>query len=223
VEQELQAFSYIVSHDLAASFRLVGEFSRLLLADLGEGLTDRQKIYAGHIQGAVDNGQMMLDQLLAFSRIQQRPMEKVRHDASAVLRYCLLQLNAHIAAARADVVLEPLGEIQADPRLMTLAFTQLLDNAIKFRRPDVPLQIRITPAHDRHAWRIRIQDNGWGVEPASREKAFEMFRRLTTDNTLPGVGAGLAICRRIARRHDGDVAFLDCAQGACIELILPRR
>jgi light-regulated signal transduction histidine kinase (bacteriophytochrome) len=223
VEEEFQSFSYIASHDLAASFRLVGEFSRLLLADLGDGLTDRQKLYAGHIQAAVGNGQMMLDQLLAFSRVQQKPVEKVRHDADAVMRFCLLQLNAQIGASGAEVTLDPLGEIQADPKLMGMAFNAVLDNAIKFRRPEAPLRIRIGPAHDRGAWRVRIQDNGRGVEPAHREKAFEMFRRLGHDEGLAGVGAGLAICRRIARRHGGDAVFLDCAEGACVELSLPRR
>jgi len=222
VEQEFQTFSYTTSHDLAASMRIVGEFSRLLLADLGDDLTDRQKDYANHIRAAANNGQVMLEQLLVFSRVQQKPLEWAWLDATAVMRLCLLQLNAQIVAAGAEVKLTPLGRIRADSQLLTLAFTHLLDNAIKFRRHDVPLKILIRPAHDHDTWRIRIEDNGQGVEPANREKAFEMFRRLTNDKSQSSAGAGLSICRRIARRQGGDAAFLDCVEGACIELVLPR-
>jgi signal transduction histidine kinase len=220
-EMELQAFSYIVSHDLATSFRHLSEFSRLLVRDLGEGLTGRQQSHARHIRGASDRCQLMMDRLLLFSRVQQKVLEPAQHDPTSAVLIAVTQLA--IADGSAPCVsLEPLGDVFADGELLGLVFQHLLDNAFKFRRPEGPLRIVIAAHHDSTAWRVRITDNGVGVEPALRAKAFEMFRRLNGEAAYPGVGAGLAICRRIARRHGGELEFLDCPEGACIELALPR-
>jgi light-regulated signal transduction histidine kinase (bacteriophytochrome) len=219
-EQELQAFSYIVSHDLAASFRHVSEFSRLLLGELGDGLTGRQQVHADRIRAATDKCHSMMEQLLVFSRVQQKRLEPVRQDAVQTLRLAMMQTG--VDAGGSGLTIEPLGEVFADADLLTVALGSLLDNAFKFRRPGVPTRIAVRPAHDEGFWRARITDNGIGVEPAYREKAFQMFSRLNGEAAYPGVGAGLALCRRIARRHGGDVSFVDCDDGACVELALPR-
>jgi light-regulated signal transduction histidine kinase (bacteriophytochrome) len=220
-EQELQAFSYIVSHDLAASLRHVTEFSRLLLDELGEGVSVRQRAHAKHIRAATDNCQAMMEQLLVFSRVQQQTLTLTRQDVTPTLRLGLLQLAAEIRTARAEVSIEPLGEVDVDLDLLAVAFRHLLANAIKFRRPDVRPRIVVQAVCDEAFWRLRITDNGLGVEPAYRDKAFRMFQRLNGEDAYPGVGAGLTLSRRIARRHGGDVTFLDCAEGACVELALP--
>jgi len=134
-----------------------------------------------------------------------------------------LQLAPAVAESGADVAIEPLGDVAADHALLGQAFQHLLDNAIKFRTPDVSPQVVVAPAHTDATWRVRVQDNGVGVAAGHREQAFRMFQRLNAEGVFPGVGAGLAISRRIARRHGGDVAFVDCdAPGACVELWLPQ-
>jgi light-regulated signal transduction histidine kinase (bacteriophytochrome) len=221
-EWELQEFSYIVSHDLAASFRHVAEFSRLLVGEFGEGLTAPQQAYAARVSAATAKCQLMMEQLLIFSRVQQKSLENGRHDAALMMELALSHLAPEVRAAGAEVLIEPLGEIEADPELLTVIFQSLLDNAIKFHRTDVRPRIAVQSAHDDVFWRVRIIDNGMGIEPVYREKAFRMFHRLNGEDAYPGVGAGLAICRRIARRHGGDLRFLDCADGACVELALPQ-
>jgi len=133
-----------------------------------------------------------------------------------------LKLGSQIQATEAEVSIELLGEVYADANLLALALNHPMDNAIKFRRPSVRPRIAVQAAPDGEFWRLRITDNGLGVEPAYREKAFGMFQRLNGEDAFPGAGAGLAICRRIARRHGGDLTFLDCDEGACVELALPR-
>ncbi len=220
-ELELQSFSYLVSHDLAASFRHVSEFSRLLLGTLGEALTGPQQSHVEHIRGATDKCQLMMDQLLLFSRVQQKALEPVRQDASLVMRLVMTGLDIGDGKA-AGVSLGQLGEVFADTEHLGLVFHHLLDNALKFRRPGVPPRIVVAADQDKGWWRLRITDNGIGIEPEFRAKTFEMFRRLNPETAYPGVGTGLAISRRIARRHGGDLEFLDCPDGACIELALPR-
>ena len=219
-EQELHAFSYMVSHDLAASFRHVAEFSRLLVSDPGGGLSSRQRLHSEFINTAAARCQTMMEQVLAFSQVQQKPLAVVAHDASLTMQRAITQAMAR--GGEVDVVVTPLGEIVADEKLLSIAFGHMLDNAIKFRRAGTPTRITIAPAHDAEAWRVRISDNGLGVDPAQAEKAFLMFQRLNGESDFPGAGAGLAICRCIARRHGGEVRFLPWADGACIELTLPR-
>jgi light-regulated signal transduction histidine kinase (bacteriophytochrome) len=221
VEGELKEFSYIVSHDLAASFRHLAGFSQLLLGDLGESLSTRQQGHADHIRAASDKCLAMMEQLLVFSRVQQKTLLRVRRDATPAMRLALLHLARELREAGAEILLEPLGEVYADQDLLALAFHCLLDNAIKFRQPGVAPRITVRATSDRTFWRLRVADNGCGVEPASRERAFRMFERLNAEDAYPGVGAGLAICRRIARRHGGEAMFLDCACGTCVELALP--
>jgi len=222
VVQEFEGFSYIVSHDLAASFRHVAEFSRLLVSEFGEDLTGPQRAYATRVRVSTEKCQQMMEQLLVFSRVQQRVMEPARRDAAPSMELARLQLASEIRAAGADVSIEPLGEVFGDQFLLEIIFRALLDNAIKFRRPGVSPKIRVQTATDDAFWRLRITDNGQGVEPAHREKAFRMFHRLNGEDAYPGSGAGLSISRRIARRHEGDLKFIDCTNGACIELALPR-
>jgi light-regulated signal transduction histidine kinase (bacteriophytochrome) len=220
-EEELRSFSYIVSHDMAASLRHLTVFSRMLLDELGAGLTERERIHADRLYEAGTNCQAMLDQLLVYSHVQQKALEKVRQDSAPILHLTMLRLGERARAAGAEISLAPLGEVHADAEQLALAFAALLDNAIKFARPETPPRIAVTAAHDKAFWRMRISDNGLGVEPAYREASFQMFRRLHRQNAYPGVGAGLTICRRIARRHGGEAIFLDCAEGACVEFSLP--
>jgi signal transduction histidine kinase len=221
-EQELQAFSYIVSHDLAASFRHVAGFSQLLLGDLGDGLTSRQQAHAGHIRGAIGKCQAMMEQLLVISRVQQKPLDAQRLDAMPIAGLAVFRLSPEIEAAGAEISLGPLGEVYGDPALLAQAFQALLENAIKFRVAGVAPRITVRSAHDKDFWRVRITDNGPGVAPAYRDKAFGMFQRLGGEDAYPGIGAGLTICRRIARRHGGEAQFVDSDDGACVELSLPR-
>ncbi|MBV9511730.1 MAG: hypothetical protein JO303_15770 [Caulobacteraceae bacterium] len=223
VEEEFKDFSHIVSHDLARALRHITEFSKLLVAECGDGLTSRQAVYAEHIRTAGARCQAMSEQLLVFSRVQQKPLELEPRPASDVVQTVLARLAPEIHAAGAEVRVEPLGVVYADQKLLGLVLRHLLDNAIKFRRRDRSPRIRIHALRGGRSWRLRIADDGVGVEPPLRELAFQMFRRLHRDEALPGVGAGLAISRRIARRHGGEARFVDCEDGACVELSLPGR
>jgi light-regulated signal transduction histidine kinase (bacteriophytochrome) len=226
VEQELQEFSYIVSHDLAASFRHAAEFSRLLEDEPDEGLSDRQRTHIAHIRAAAEKCQTMMEQLRVFSRLKGGALDTAQKETTPTVRLALLRLSAEVEEAGAEVRIEPLGEASVDSEMLALAAHHLLGNAIKFRRPEVRARISVASVQDELFWRLRITDNGIGVDPAHREKAFRMFHRLNAEGAFPGIGAGLAIVRRIARWHGGEARFIDGGSGvdgggACIELALP--
>ena len=220
IEQELQSLSYAVAHDLSASVRYMASFSRLLIGELGAEVTERQQLYADQLRAAGGPCAAMLEQLAAYSQVQSRNLTKALHDPTADIRLIGMRLAAAVSDG-AEIVVAPLGVVYAEPDLLMQAASAVLDNAFKFRRRDAPLRVAVAPAHDAAFWRMRVSDNGIGVEPRHREVAFAMFRRLNGADAFPGVGAGLAICRRIARRHGGEARFVDCAEGACLEFSVP--
>ena len=220
-EAELQLLSYAVAHDLSASVRHMTTFSRLIVADACDGADPRQRRFAEHLQAASEHCAAMLQQLLTFSHVQSRELSPTLHDPTPAIRAAWLRLVASAGAGGAEIAIAPLGAAPADAGLLAEAVAALLDNAIKFRRPGVALRVVVQAAPDAAFWRLRVRDNGVGVAPQHREAAFAMFRRLNGGDAFPGVGAGLAICRRIARRHGGEARFIDSDEGACVEFAVP--
>jgi len=220
VEKELSEFSYIVSHDLAASCRHLAQFSELLLRDLGPLLTEPQRNYAKHIQAAGQKCQAMMEQLLVFSRIQSRELNSAPHDVMEILGAARLQLSDKVRACGAQISRDGEGIVVGDGDLLILALRELIDNAMKFRKPDQACIIRVSAAPEGGRLLIRVADNGIGLADDLHEKAFRMFWQRKPDASS-GIGSGLAICRRVARRHGGDVRFVGQGDGCCLELDLP--
>lgn len=220
-EQELRDFSAIVSHDLAASFRHVEKFSQLLVGELGPDASSRQREYGEHVQRAAAKCRQMMDQLFVFSRVQQAPLALARCDATELMKLAAFQLSAEVGAAGAEIEIAPLGEKIVDANLMTLAFREALSNAVKFGRLNVAPRIVVRRAETSDAWTVQIIDNGVGAPLERQERLFGMFYCDDPESGFPGIGAGLAICRRILRRHDGEVRFAEAIRGACLEISLP--
>jgi signal transduction histidine kinase len=221
IERELTEFSYIVSHDLAAPCRHLSHFAQLLLRDMGGKLTDSQRTYGNQIQAAGEKCQAMLEQLILFSRVQTCPLNCAIHDAAQLARGALLPISRDMHQAGADVSIGELGPVFGDHSLLFKMFRELILNAIAFRRPDGPCRVRVLAETGDGRWVGRVIDDGIGLEPAYHEKAFRMFWRLNPDDAVGGVGAGLALVRRIARRHGGEARFVPCSTGACVEVELP--
>jgi signal transduction histidine kinase len=219
VEGELSEFAYIVSHDLAASFRHMKAFSELLQQD-STGFTPEQNSYCAHIQAAADKCTGMLEQLLILSRIQRVPMEMGECDFATLLDTVRLQLSGQIRRSGAQIVSGDVGQVRVDGDLFTRALGCLLDNAVKFRRDSTRPRIAIAMTQDNETKRIVIADNGTGLPPVDPERLFWMFYRGDPEK-YAGTGTGLTIARRILRRHTGEVRFLDVPEGACVEISLP--
>jgi len=221
VEEELREFSYIVSHDLAASFRHLSQFSRLLVNEIRGGMTDNQRLYAAQIDRAALRCQTMMERLLTFSRVQQKYLTVASNDAVRLIEGVLMQLSEQRAKINPSIEIAPLGNIRVDGELMTIALKEVLDNALKFGRKDLPLTVKVDAAVEGDQWHLRVTDDGIGIPPEHYDKAFRMFAQLHPEGTYPGVGAGLAICQRIIRRHGGEMQFLYNKSGTTIELSLP--
>jgi light-regulated signal transduction histidine kinase (bacteriophytochrome) len=217
-EQELQDFAYLVAHDLANEFRHVAEFSRLLGDELGEGAPSA---YAQAIVDSADRCQAMLRGILAYSALQSQKLMRRRWPGRSVVERAVVELGANGSSRAANIHIDVEGEVDADARLLISAVRMALANALQFARDGRELVINVTGAAADGCWRLEIADNGEGLERGYHEKAFGMFWRLNPDP--PRVGAGLTMIRRIARRHGGDARFLDSADGARFEIVIPTR
>ena len=203
--EELEQFAYIASHDLREPLRMISSYLELLERRYdGKVLDDRAKQY---IRFAVDGSlrmQLMIDDILTFSRINttRAPLQNV--DMNKVLATVTSDLEAMIEESGAKIFHEKLPVVVADRVQMTILLQNLISNAIKFRG-DSPPEINISVELVGGDWIFKIKDNGIGIDPAHMDRLFQMFVRLHSRHEYEGTGIGLAICKKIVERHDGAI------------------
>jgi light-regulated signal transduction histidine kinase (bacteriophytochrome) len=204
--KDLEQFAYVASHDLQEPLRMVSSYTQLL-AKHYEGLLDdkAKKFIAYAVDGAI-RMQTLINDLLAYSRVGTRGKPLEPTDSHAALGEAIRNLAALIGENRAIITNDSLPTVRADASQLVLVFQNLLANAIKFRRKDLP-HIHVSARdHDRE-WVFAVKDNGIGIEPQHAERVFVIFQRLHTREEYPGTGIGLAVCRRIVERHGGKIWF----------------
>ncbi len=209
--QELERFAYVASHDLREPLRMVTRFSQLLAERYRGKLDEDADEFIGYITEGAARMDMLVNDLLEYSRVGSRARPLERTNLNLVLGEALRNLAVSIEENDADIRWEVLPTVLADHTQMIQVFQNLLSNAIKFRGEEPPV-IRIGAWQDGDAWLITVKDNGIGIDPLYAEKVFEIFQRLHNRDKYPGTGIGLAICRRIVERHGGRI-WVESAEG----------
>lgn len=224
--EELEQFIHIASHDLREPLRKVLAFSDLILEDEGERLSADARSHLGSITAATRRMQALLGSLLTLSRVTAQGRSFDPCDLADVLGDVRSDLQMALAERGARVEVDGLPKIEADAAQMRQLFQNLIENAIKYRRPEVAPEVRIreVPDADPEFVRVEVQDNGIGFEARYEERIFGVFQRLHTRDQYGGAGIGLSICRKICTRHRGSIRAVGVpGQGACFTLRLPRR
>lgn len=222
---ELEQFAYVASHDLQEPLRKVASFCQLLEKRYGDQLDDRAAQYIGFAVDGAKRMQVLINDLLAFSRVGrvQDAQEPVALDAA--LDRALRNLSVTIEETGA--VLErpaELPEVVGDPTLLTMLWQNLVGNAVKFRRPDRDPRVAVTV--DREAapgfWTFTVTDNGIGIAEEFAEKVFVIFQRLHARDAYAGTGIGLSLCKKVVE-HSGGRIWIDTAHtdGTRIAFTLP--
>lgn len=206
--RELQDFAFIASHDLQEPLRKIRAFADRLQQRHAEGLAAEARDYLDRTSQAAARMQVLIDDLLAYSRVAARGKPFKPVDLGQVLAGVLDDLEAALESSGGRVVVPgPLPTLEGDPTQLRQVFQNLLSNALKFRSPDRAPVVTITaepsPAEDGPGWILRFEDNGIGFEPRHAEKVFGPFQRLHARQEYAGTGIGLAIVRRIVERHRG--------------------
>ena len=203
--EDLQRFAYVASHDLQEPLRSVVSFSQLLERRYGGQLGPDADEYIDFIVEGGNRMQSLILDLLAFSRVNTTRQQIARTDAEDVLAEAVRSLDLSLREADATLTHDSLPVVMADPTQLAQVFSNLVSNAVKFRRPDAPLQVHVGARRLDGVWEFSVSDNGIGIAPEYFDRIFVIFQRLHTKETYPGTGIGLAIVKRIIDRHDGTI------------------
>jgi len=203
--QELEAFSYSVSHDLRAPLRAVDGFAGILVEDYADRLDEEGRRVLGVIRREAGRMGQLIDDLLAFSRVGRAQMRAVEIDMTALASAVFAECAAEAAARRIRFAPEPLLPARGDPSLIRQVLVNLLANAIKYTGPRVEARIELGSRADGAENIYWIKDNGVGFDPKYTHKLFGIFQRLHSDEEFKGTGVGLALVQRIVCRHGGRV------------------
>lgn len=203
--KELEHFAYIASHDLQEPLRMVSSYVQLLSQRYKDQLDADANDFIGYAVDGATRMKGMIDALLSYARVNTRGRELMPIDSGQVLADALKNLELAIEDNEATVLCDPLPRINADEIQLGQLFQNLISNAIKFKKPDAPPQVRIGAQREHNVWHFTIADNGIGIDLTDNERIFLIFQRLHTRQQYPGTGIGLALCKKIVERHGGRI------------------
>jgi len=206
---ELEQFAYVASHDLQEPLRKVASFCQLLQRRYGGQLDEKADQYIEYAVDGAKRMQMLINDLLAFSRVGRVEQARVPVPAADLLAQAEANLATAIRRSRAEVEAGDLPTVLAEPTLLTAVFQNLLSNAIKFRGERAP-RVSVTAERDGDFWVFAVADNGIGIGSEYADRIFVIFQRLHDKSTYPGTGIGLAMTRKIIEYHGGRI-WLDTA------------
>ncbi len=221
--KELEGFSYSVSHDLRAPLRAVTGFAKLLLEDHAGELDEEARRKIGIIQDEAQRMGVLIDDLLAFSRLGRKAMQVGDIDMTELARTTFAGLNGQEGGPMAEFHLGALPRGKGDRVLLGQVWANLLANALKFSSKREKPLIEVSAISDEKEDVYFVRDNGAGFDPRYQSKLFGVFQRLHDASEFPGTGVGLALVQRIVVRHGGRVwADGKLNEGATFYFTLPK-
>ncbi len=225
VNDELESFSYSVSHDLRAPLRRVMAYTDILKNELGPSLTEHNLGTFAIISNVVKEMGKLIDDLLVFSHIGRREMQKAEVNLAELVQDTLTTYQSEAIERKIEWTVQPLPGVWADRALLRMLLDNLIANAVKFtgKRAMAKIEVGSVPGDDNETV-IFIRDNGAGFDPAYAGKLFGVFQRLHSQTEFEGTGIGLANVQRIIHRHGGRAwaeGMVDV--GATFYFSLPKR
>lgn len=202
---EHESFSYTVSHDLRAPLRVVEGFARILKEDYGARLDRVGNDHLDRVMSAAARMNSMIDALLSLSQLSTRPLARQPVDLSQLAGYVMEELHRATPQRELALDIEPGLTVQGDPTLMRMVLENLLGNAWKYSAKVERTEIRFASAQQGGRRVFVVSDNGAGFDMRFAERLFGVFQRLHSASDFQGTGVGLALVRRILRRHGGDI------------------
>jgi signal transduction histidine kinase len=203
--QELEAFSYSVAHDLRAPLRAMDGFSKLVAEEHATLLPQDAQRHLRLVRESAQHMGDLIDDLLTFSRLARQPLRKQRIDTTRIVQQVVADLRREEPDSRAQIRIDDLPECEADPALLRQVFTNLVANALKFSRARTEPVVEVLSQLDGDESVYIVRDNGVGFDMRYADKLFRVFQRLHRAEEYEGTGVGLAIVQRVVHRHGGRV------------------
>ena len=204
INQELEEFAFVASHDLQEPLRKIQSFCDLIVRSNQDKVDEKGRDYLTRMQEAVKRMRQLLKDLLNYSRVASQPLPFQQADMKAIVTEAAEVFEHKIGNAGGKIIISEMPVIEADSSQMTRLFLNLLSNAVKYAGPQ-RLLIRIYSDNDDSFCRIYVEDNGIGFEEKYLDRIFSPFQRLHGRSEFSGTGMGLAICRKIVERHSGSI------------------
>jgi light-regulated signal transduction histidine kinase (bacteriophytochrome) len=221
-EEALAALARAISHDLRAPLRAVDGYARMVLEDEGKRLTDEGRARLGQLLGAATQLSAQIDAVVEYLRVAVHPSGLATVDMNAVVEEALGKLRSEGRLAGVNVEVGALAPALGDREALRSLWAHLLDNAVKFSAKAQAPHIRVFCERRDGVDSWGVADNGAGFDQDHAAKLFGLFKRLHYVDEFPGVGAGLAICRRIVELHGGRIRAESVpGKGATLQFSLP--
>ncbi|MFI5587549.1 ATP-binding protein [Amycolatopsis sp. NPDC051758] len=217
---DLEQFAYVASHDLQEPLRKVASFCQLLQKRYQGLLDERGEQYIEYAVDGAKRMQVLINDLLAFSRVGRKPGDHVVVEAGRLVDDAVANLDVALSLSAGKVDHGELPEVRVEPALMTAVFQNLIGNSLKFKG-ETPPEVQVAAERDGDDWMFSVSDNGIGIEAEYAERVFALFQRLHTRNAYPGTGIGLAMCRRIVEHHGGRIWLDTEAERTTFRFTLP--
>lgn len=219
--EELDRFASVASHDLQEPLRMITSYSQLLERRYGDHLDERGHELLDHVVDGSRRMRSLINDLLAYSRLQTRDEAFFEVDLRAVLDDVLETLGPELERTGGVVESSALPIVRGSRGRLHAVLLNVVQNAVKYAGT-APPRVRVVARRVDAGWEVAVEDDGVGIPEAHREEVFEPFRRLHTRDEVTGTGIGLAICRRVVQHHGGHVAAEGNARGGTtIRLWLP--
>lgn len=234
--RELEDFAFVASHDLQEPLRKIRAFGNRLESGYNDVIDERGKDYLARMLNAAERMSMLISDLLAFSRVSTRGKEFGEVDLNRAINSVIDDLEIAIDEKSAEINVSDMPVIRGDKSQLEQLFLNLISNALKFQSEGVKPIVSINATNalpedtsdilisEEYEWiKITVTDNGIGFEQSFAEKIFAPFQRLHGRSEYKGTGIGLAVCRRIVERHNGQInAISKPGEGATFSIILPK-
>lgn len=221
--KDLESFSYSVSHDLRAPLRAISGFAQIIARRHRASLNEEGQHYFDNIVQASDRMGHLIDDLLQYSRLGRQSVRLVPVPLPEVLSPLAKELTARLKEIGGSLeIAEDLPTVVADRTLLRQIFANLLENALTYRRPDVPAQVSVTWQAEGQAAVICVRDNGIGIPAEHHQRIFNIFQRLHSDDEYPGTGIGLATVKKSVEMLGASVRVeSEIGQGSAFFIKLP--
>lgn len=201
--RELQDFASVAAHDLQEPLRKIQSFSDRLKVNAASELSAESVDYFDRIQNAAHRMQVLINDLLTYSRITTKAQPFKKIDLNKIVAQVVSDLEVRIEKSNGAVECDTLPVIEGDATQMYQLFQNLIGNALKFNRPDVPPRVKVCSRAVDSGYEIQVEDNGIGFDEKYLDRIFTIFQRLHGRHEYEGTGIGLAVCRKIVDRHGG--------------------
>ena len=207
--RELQDFASVASHDLQEPLRKIEAFGDRLSTRCAEHLDEQGQVYLERMQSAAGRMRLLINDLLTYSRVTTKGRPFASCNLDQVIAEVVSDLQVRIDETDAKITATPLPKIDADAVQMRQLFQNIIGNALKYRKEELPPQVDVNASlveeNTRSFCEIQFIDNGIGFEMRYADRIFSIFQRLHSVQEFEGTGIGLATCRKIVERHGGSI------------------